>query len=226
MKEISGYSRPRPVIELSGTPFYVDAQWLYLIEVGNADNRIDTGEARCYNDHIELWYDPNIKNVYQGSYEKSPPEHIHNYWFHSFDALDPTGAAARLDELNPEWRSAFRSGLPVIDIAGRKFYVDKKDSCFYEVNNCWNWIRFKDINCRKKKRGLLINLAVHNIAFLHEVDAVHHWVKLHNDIVFVPVIQGKRVKKIINRYFLQHKIPPSPSIKMPVRMRRMPFVIG
>jgi hypothetical protein len=226
MKKISTFNRPRPVIELEGTPFYVDAQMLYLFEVGNADNRIDTGEARCFNDRIELWYDPTIKNVYQGSYEKFPPEHVHIYYFHSFDALDPTGATARLDELNPEWRSAFRSGLPVIDIAGEKFYVDKKDSCFYEVNNCWNWIMFKDITCRKNKKGLLINLTVYNIAFPHEVDAVRHWEKLHDDIVFIPVIQGKRVKKIINRYFRQNKTPPSPIIKMPVRMRRTPFVIG
>ena len=226
MKTISNYRRPRPVIELGGTPFYVDAQKLYLFEVGNADNRIDTGEVRCYNDRLELWYDTNIKNVYQGSYDKSPPEHVLVYWFHSFDALDPTGAAARHDELNAEWRDEFRTGMPVIDIAGREFYVDKKDSCFYEVNNCWNWIRFKDITCRKKEKGLLINLAVHNLAFPHEVDAVRHWVKLHDDIVFVPVIQSKRVKKIIKRYFQQNKVSPPPTIKIPIRMRRMPFVIG
>lgn len=35
MKQISAYTRPRPVIELEGTPFYVDAQWLYLVQVGN-----------------------------------------------------------------------------------------------------------------------------------------------------------------------------------------------
>jgi hypothetical protein len=225
MKEISTYCRPRPVIELGGIPFFVDAQKLYLIEVGNADNKIDTGEVRCYNDRLELWYDTSIKNVYQGLYEKSPPEHVLIYWFHSFDALDPAGAAARLDELNPEWRHEFRSDLPVIDIAGRKFYVDKKDSCFYEVNNCWNWIRFKDICCYKKKKGLLINLAVHNLAFLHEVDTVRHSGKLHVDIVFVPVIQGKRVKKIFNRYFHRNKVPPCPTIKVPIRMRRLPFVI-
>ncbi|MBK0380101.1 hypothetical protein [Mucilaginibacter segetis] len=205
MKQISACTRPRPVIELDNTPFYVDAQWLYLVQVGNPDNRIDMHEARSFKSHVELWYDPSIKNAYQGSHSDPPPEHILNYWFHSFSALDPAGAAARLDELNPEWRSENHTGLPVIDIAGKLFYVDKKDGCFYEVNNCWNWISFNDIACRKKMKGLYINLNSHNTAFPHELNAVRSLTSLPDHLFFAPIPNRRTVKKIIEKYLQRNK---------------------
>jgi hypothetical protein len=205
MKEPSTYERPRPVIELAGTPFYVDAQWLYFIEVGCPDNKIDMGETCGYKDHIELWYDPTIKNAYQGCHQGTPPEHILVYWFHSFDALDPVGAEARLDELNPDWRTVFDHGLPVINIAGRQFYVDKKNKCFYEVNNSWNWIWFKEVVFRNHIKGLYINLSCHNIPFPHELDTGSPAARLPDHIVFAPIPKGTRAAKIINRFMRRKK---------------------
>ncbi|MDB5087873.1 MAG: hypothetical protein JWR09_1867 [Mucilaginibacter sp.] len=205
MNIVNTNTRPRPVIELDGTPFYVDAQWLYLIQVGNPDNRIDMQEACSYKDHMELWYDPTIKNVFLGSHREPPPEHIQIYWFHSFNAFDPVGAAALLDELNPEWRSACKTDLPIIAIAGRQFYVDKEDECFCEVNNCWNCISFKDIVRRKKINGLYINLNTHNTAFLHELDDATSLASLPNHIVFAPVANGRKAKKSIEKNLRQNK---------------------
>src|SRR5260221_3573946 len=149
MKQLSIYSRPRPVIQLGDTLFFVDAQWLYLFEVDNPENKIDMHETRSFKDHIELWFDPSTKNIYKGSFAVTAPDHVLVYWFYSFSALDPAGEAAKLDELNPEWRKDFNLSLPLAEIAGKHFFVDKGDSCFYEVNNCWNWISFKDIINRK-----------------------------------------------------------------------------
>ncbi|MFD1257728.1 hypothetical protein ACFQ3S_13045 [Mucilaginibacter terrae] len=121
MKQITAYKRPRPVIQLGDTLFYVDAQSLYFIEVADPENKIDMGEARSFKDHIELWYDPAIRNNYKGPFAETLPENILVYWFHSFSALDPDGENAKLDELNPEWRIASDIRLPLAEIAGRYF---------------------------------------------------------------------------------------------------------
>jgi len=198
MEQISVYTRPRPVIQLGETSFFVDAQWQYLIEVENPENKIDMGEARCFKDHIELWYDPLIRNRYSGPFVETPPEHIHIYWFHSFSALDPAGEAAKLDELNPQWRVKSDIKLPLAEIAGRYFFVDKKYSGFYEVNNCWNSISFKEITCRKKAKGFFINLIYHNTAFPHEIAAASKAPIWPEHIVFAPINGGTKVHNIIN----------------------------
>ena len=205
MKQINVYTRPRPVIQLGDTSFFVDAQWQYLIEVENPDNKIDMHETRSFKDHIELWYDPSIKNSYKGPFAQTPPENILVYWFHSFSALDPDGEAAKLDELNPEWRVESDIRLPLAEIAGRYFFVDKKYSCFYEVNNCWNSISFNEITCRKKAKGFFINLTYHNTAFPHEIAAASKSPVWPEHIVFAPINGGAKVHKIIKRY-LRRKI--------------------
>ncbi|WP_374949802.1 hypothetical protein [Mucilaginibacter sp.] len=200
MEQISVYTKPRPVIQLGETSFYVDAQWQYLIEVENPENQIDMGEARSFKDRIELWYDPLIRNCYNGPFVATPPEHIHIYWFHSFSALDPAGEAAKLDELNPEWRVESDIKLPLAEIAGRYFFVDKKYSCFYEVNNCWNSISFKEITCRKKAKGFFINRTYFNTAFPHEIAAASKAPLWPEHIIFAPIKGGAKVNKIINGY--------------------------
>ncbi|MFA6082801.1 hypothetical protein [Mucilaginibacter sp.] len=200
MKKIRAYTRPRPVIQLGDTLFFVDAQWLYFIEVANPENKIDMGEARSFKDHIELWYDPLIKNCYNGPIVETPPENILVYWFHSFSALDPVGEAAKLDELNPQWRVKSDIKLPLAEIAGRYFFVDKKYSCFYEVNNCWNSISFQEITCRKKAKGFFINQTYQNTAFPHEMAAASKAPIWPEHIVFAPINGGAKVHKIVNRY--------------------------
>jgi len=205
MKQISAFTRQRPVILLGETPFFVDAQWLYLFEVGNPENKIDMHEARSFEDHIELWYDPSIKNCYKGSHAETPPEHILVCWFHSFSAIDPAGEAAKLDELNPEWRKEFNMKLPLAEIAGKHFFADKGDSCFYEVNNCWNWISFKDIVSRKKTKGFFINMTYHNIAFPHEIATASKSPVWPEHIIFAPITGGAKVHKVIDRYLQRNK---------------------
>jgi len=158
------------------------------------------GEARSFKDHIELWYDPSNKNSYKGPFGETPPENILVYWFHSFSALDPDGEAAKLDELHPEWRIASDIRLPLAEIAGRYFFTDKKCNCFYEVNNCWNAISFKEITCRKKADGFFINLRDHNTAFPHEMLAASKSPVWPEHIVFAPINGEPKVHKIIKRY--------------------------
>lgn len=200
MNKISAYTRPRPVINLGDTPFFIDAQWLYLLEVADIENKIDIHEMRSFKDHIELWYDPSIKNSYKGPFADTPPENILVYWFHSISALDPHGEAAKLDELNPEWQVASDIRLPLAEIAGRYFFVDKKYNCFYQVNNCWNSISFKEITCRRKAKGLFINLTYHNTAFPHEIAAASKSPVRPAHIVFAPINGGAKVHKIINQF--------------------------
>jgi hypothetical protein len=201
----TAYPRARPVIELAGTPFYVDAQWLYLIEVGNPENKIDFQETRALKGEIALWYDTTTKNVYQGSDNHLPHEQVHIYHFHSLSAFDPVGAAALLDELNPEWRADFDPNLPVINIAGREFYVDEKFKCFYEVNNWWNVINFDAITSRNKVRGLFINLYIHNTAFPDELNLAFAAPTWPDNIIFVPLSKKKKGKKKAYRYFRRNK---------------------
>ena len=200
MKQICVYTSPRPVIQLGETSFFVDAQWQSLIEVGDHENKIDMGEARSFKDHIELWYDPLIRNCYSGPFAEIPPENIQVYWFHSFSALDPEGEAAKLDELNPEWRVKSDMKLPLAEIAGRYFFVDKKYSCFYEVNNCWNSISFNEITSRKKAKGFFINRTYHNTAFPHEIAAASKAAIWPDNIIFAPINGGAKVDKIIHGY--------------------------
>ncbi|MFA6084752.1 hypothetical protein [Mucilaginibacter sp.] len=205
MEQISVYTRSRPVIQLGETSFFVDAQWQYLIEVGDTENKIDMGEARSFKDHIELWYDPLIRNCYSGPFAGIPPENIQVYCFHSFSALDPAGEAAKLDELNPQWRVGSDIKLPLAEIAGRYFFVDKKYSCFYEVNNCWNSISFNEITSRKKTKGFFINLIYHNTAFPHEISAASKAPIWPENIVFAPIKGGAKVHKIINGYLKRNQ---------------------
>jgi len=205
MKPVSVYARPRPVIQLGETLFYVDAQWQYFIEVSNPGNKIDLGEARSFKDHIELWYDPLIKNCFNGPFSETPPESILVYWFHSFSALDPDGETAKLDQLNPAWRIESDIRLPLAEIAGRYFFVDKKYHCFYEVNNCWNSISFNEITCRQRAKGFFINSIYHNTAFQHEIEAASKLPVWPEHIVFAPINGAPEVHKIIKRY-LQRKI--------------------
>jgi hypothetical protein len=205
MKQITAYKRPRPVIQLGDTLFFVDAQWQYLLEGANPENKIDIGEARSFKDHIELWYDPLIKNCYNGLSVETPPENILVYWFHSFSALDPDGEAAKLDELNPEWRVESDIRLPLAEIARRYFFVDKKYSCFYEVNNCWNSISFRDVVVRKKTKGVFINKTHHNTAFPHEIAAASKSPVWPEHIVFAPITGGAKVHKVIARFLQRNK---------------------
>jgi hypothetical protein len=208
MKKVCTYARPRPVIELDGTAFYIDADNRKLIQVGDPENEMDCLEMRSFGDHLELWYDPLIKNIYRGDHGETLPEHIQVYWFDSIDALDPAGASRRLDELNPDWRSELPNNVKGIDIAGRQFFVDKEDGCFREINNIWNSIGFYHIMRENKRFGLYINLDNHNVAFSYDLPLKHSLDELPGHIVFAKLPKSAKLKKVIKRYIRQTKKEP------------------
>jgi hypothetical protein len=205
MKNANTYTRPRPVIELDGTPFYIDGDSRKLIEVGNPENEIDCLEMRSGGDNMELWYDPTSKNIYKGNYLEAPPAHIKVYEFYSISALDPVGAYRRLDELNPAWRSELPQTVPGIDIAGKQFFVDEKDGCFREINNWWNDIGFYHIMRKDDRYGIYINLDYHNVAFASEIPPQHSMEDLPKHIVFALLPKTRKLKNVIRRHIRNTK---------------------
>jgi len=208
MNKVSEFKRPRPVIELDGTPFYIDANDRKLIQVGNPENQMDCLEMRSCNDHLELWYDPATRNIHTGNYREAPPNHVQIYYFDSIDALDPAGAYDRLDELNPEWRSDLPITVKGIDIAGKQFFVDEEDSCFREINNWWNAIGFYHIMKKKNRFGLFINSNFHNVAFSYELPLKHAMQEWPPHIVFAKLPKNRKLEKLIKRYISQTKTEP------------------
>jgi hypothetical protein len=206
MNRFSTYTRPRPVIELDGTAFYIDGNNRKLIQVGNPENEIDCLEMRAGGDNLELWYDPETKNLHTGNYRDAPPAHIKVYEFYSISALDPVGAYRRLDELNPEWRADLPETVPGIDIAGKQFFVDEKDGCFREINNWWNDIGFYHIMKKDGVYGIYINLDYHNVAFADAMPPKHSNEALPKHIVFALLPKTRSLKKVIKRFIRQTKV--------------------
>jgi len=91
MDTTGNYDGPSPVIELEGTPFYVNGYLMALVQVDEPDNQIGLFDMLCLEDHYELWYDTQTKNVYDGLVTGLIPEQVKLFWFYPFDAMDPAG---------------------------------------------------------------------------------------------------------------------------------------
>jgi hypothetical protein len=85
------YDGPFPVIVLEGTPFYVNGYTMELVQVEDPANRINTFDMMCLEDHVELWYDTESRNAYEGQHFGEIPERVKLFWLYPLEALDPLG---------------------------------------------------------------------------------------------------------------------------------------
>ncbi len=58
--------RQLPIIELDGTPFYIDIRLQEFRQVGNLSNSIAFSELIEENDHYILFYNKSTKNIFEG----------------------------------------------------------------------------------------------------------------------------------------------------------------
>ncbi|NHA05486.1 hypothetical protein G7092_16875 [Mucilaginibacter sp. HC2] len=200
MKQENNYKGPFPVIELEGTPFFVNGYLMALVEVDRPENQIDLFDMMCLEDHYELWYDTETKQVYDGPLTGQIPEQVKLFWFYPFDAMDPQGRNTKLDEIKPGWRKDFQTDLPVIQIAGKDFFVDEKRKAFRDTENCWNMISFADVFKRGGKTGIYIDTRVTQVPFLHEFDPYHAPEELPEHIVFAGVPDGQHLAFLLNEW--------------------------
>jgi hypothetical protein len=200
MKEVKSYNGPFPIIELEGTQFYVNGYLNELVQVDNPDNRIDMFDMIHLEDHVELWYDPETKNVYDGLHNGAIPGHVKLFWFYPFSAMDPLGTNARLDESDPGWRKNFPTDLPIVNISGKDFFVDEKCKAFRDIENCWNMISFADVIKHNGKTGIYIDTRVVQVPFPHEFDSYHPPDVLPEHIVFAEVPDGQHLAFLLHEY--------------------------
>src|ERR1700722_7623892 len=130
MEKTESYNGPFPVLDLEGTSFYVNGYLMALVQVDDPDNQIELFDMLCLEDHYELWYDTETKSGYHGLVRGEIPEQVKLFWFYPFDAMDPQGRNASLNETHPGWQKDFPEDLPVIDIAGKDFFVDEGRKAF------------------------------------------------------------------------------------------------
>jgi hypothetical protein len=200
MKKTDDYNGPFPVIELEGTSFYVNGYLMELVQVDNQENRIDIFDIMCFEDHYELWYDMETKSAYESPVIWQIPEHVKLFWLYPFDAMDPQGRNARLDQTQPDWRKGFPIDLPVIKIAGKDFFVDEKRNAFRDTVNCWNRISFTDVFKHNNKMGVYIDTRIAQVPFPHEFDPYHPPVELPEHIVFAEVPDGHHLAFMLNEW--------------------------
>ena len=187
MEKAENYNGPFPVVELEGTSFYVNGYQMALVQVDDPDNLIEMFDMFCLEDHYELWYDTESKSVYDGPLTGEIPDHVKLYWFYPFDAMDPDGRNARLNETHPGWQKDFPVDLPIIKIAGKDFFVDEGRKAFRDTGNCWNRISFADVFINNGRTGVYIDTRVLQVPFPHEFDCYEPPDQLPVHIVFAEV---------------------------------------
>ncbi|NHA03254.1 hypothetical protein G7092_05595 [Mucilaginibacter sp. HC2] len=204
MKKTDDYNGPLPVVELEGTSFYVNGYLMALVEVANPDNQITMYDLMCLDDHVELWYDPLTKNAFGGPLVGILPDRVKLFWLYPFDALDPLGKNAWMDEFRTGWREHYPSDLPVVQIAGKDFFIDEKRNTFRDTENYWNQIKFADVFKHNGKTGVYIDTTVLQVPFPHELDPYHPPAKLPEHIVFAEVPDGHHTAFLLHEYNKSH----------------------
>ncbi|MFS4474702.1 hypothetical protein [Chryseobacterium sp. T20] len=137
--------RRPPIIEIEGTPFYVDISRFALVENGNSGNEISFLDMKDYGTHYEFDYNPKTKNFSRGNKygEDEIPVKVQR-----LGLLDPYGMMktynCTLDDLerrtdygiivdyNKELYHRRCSGeRPTIDLAGRIYEILYEDNSLH-----------------------------------------------------------------------------------------------
>lgn len=200
MEKTESYNGPFPVLELEGTSFYVNGYLMALVQVDDPDNQIEMFDMLCLEDHYELRYDTETKSPYQGLVTSEIPEQVKLFWFYPFDAMDPQGRNASLNETHPGWQKDFSVDLPVIKIAGKDFFVDERRKAFRDTENCWNMISFADVFINDGRTGVYIDTKVLQVPFPHEFDCYQPPAQLPEHIVFAEVPDGRHLAFLLDEY--------------------------
>ena len=194
----SEYYGPFPVLELEGTQFYINAFLHELIQVDNEKNRMDWYNDMHYlQDHVELWFDGQTKNVFWGNLF-NPPEHVKLFWLYPLDAVDPDATKARLDRLLPGWDEEYAPDLPVVQIAGQDFFVDAQRKEFRDTENRWKTIPFADVVMENGQTGVYLDERVMQVPFPHIYDPFDPPAVMPEYVVFAAVPSGRELARLLS----------------------------
>lgn len=176
-------NRKHPIIDIGSISFFADATTEQLIEVGNPENKISVMEMLTLEDHHEFLFDKQSRNIKKGEWnDLEESEDLIYIWIRRIEALDPEGmrsheATTRIEEAAKD--------LPVVDISGTKFYWDRKDASFLEVNNIWNKIYKNDLTIKDGVQGFYFDTRYHHVPFPHELKGYQNGSRLPAHILFI-----------------------------------------
>jgi len=200
----SEYYGPFPVLELEGTQFYINAFLHELIQVDNEQNRMDWYQDMLYlEEHVEVWYDPHTKNVFEGNHYNLP-EQVKLYWLYPLDAVDPDATKARLDRVVPGWEDDFPVDLPVVQIAGQDFLADAKRKEFRDPQNPWKSIPFSDVLMENGQTGVFLDERVMQVPFPHIYDPFDPPEVMPEHIIFAAVPSGQELAQLLSDHHTFH----------------------
>lgn len=197
METPDAYGGPFPVIGLAGTNFHVNAYALELSEVSDPENKITVMDMLNLEDHMELLYDRETKNAWQGYIGDAPPQRVQLFWLRPFGAMDPQGMAAKMEELNPGM-PLLPENLPVIAIAGRPFFVDDNRKAFRDLANPWNMIFYNDVVQRGGQAGVFLDKVTSTVPFPHEFNVYDPTATVPDHIEFAAVPSGPELARMLN----------------------------
>jgi len=136
----------RPVIDICGTSFYVDATAMDLREVGKEDNCLNAIEMLDLGNHREFLFDKGLKNFFAGRWDlPNDPATAEWVFIPSLESIDEEGMKLLISQGHYKTMIEELEGLPAVDIAGHQFLRNDLRKEFRQADNLFNILRFDDI---------------------------------------------------------------------------------
>src|SRR3546814_555828 len=140
-QDIEDNRRELPAIDIAGVEFYVDAVRQLLIDTANVENTISTLDMMMLDDHMELLFDKETRNIKEGNWTERDDERYDYVWLRPLEVYDTEGAEILLGhegQLIPK-------DMPVIDVEGVPFLWDKSTSRLLQQDIPWNQVSKSDM---------------------------------------------------------------------------------
>lgn len=169
-----------PTLSLAGAEFYVDATQGLLTDTQNRENRIHIYEMLGLDDHFEMVFDKQIRNLKETDWNYTDQERYEYIWLRDLGVYDPDGANKNLTKED----ILFLKDLPVIDIEGVKFLWNEQSSRLLQEDNPWNVIAKNDMTQREGIMGCYFDTQKKWVPFSHELPSDIRVLPAH--ISFVP----------------------------------------
>jgi hypothetical protein len=150
---------------------------------------------------------PKAKTLTLGPHYGEIPDRVTLFWMYPLEAQDPIGKNRWMDENRPEWRKSFPTDLPVIQIAGKEFFIDENRNAFRDTGNCWNLIHFTEVLEMEGKTGIYIDTRITQVPFPYDFDSYNPPAVYPEHIVFAEVPDGYELAYLLNGHHLKQAEP-------------------
>lgn len=158
-------NRKLPTIDLAGAEFYVDAKSNVLIDTRNSSNTIHPHEALVLEDHFEIVFDKQTRNLKESDWTNIDDDRYAYIWLRPLGVYDPEGAKEKRSADDLERLAS----LPTIDIEGTKFLWEDRTSLLLQKDNPWNTISRNDLELRNGVAGIYFDKEKKVVPFPHEM---------------------------------------------------------